>query len=161
MTHCLIAADVKRGKNVVIQAFTNLYGCEIGDETRIATFVEIQKDVIIGKKCKISSHCFICSGVTIGDHCFIGHGVMFINDNFPRSVNQEGELEREEDWSARFVTTEVGSGAAIGSNATILGGVKIGAGALIGAGAVVTRNVPPGATVAGNPAKVLRRGSRP
>lgn len=156
MEFCRIAPDVKLGKNVKIFSFVNLYGCEIGDNTKIGAFVEIQKNVKIGKNCKISSHAFICEGVTIEDNCFIGHGVVFINDNYPRSSNQDGTLEKEEDWEMRFVKTYVGRNVSIGSSATILGGISIGEGALIGAGAVVTRDVPPNTIVAGNPAKILR-----
>jgi acetyltransferase-like isoleucine patch superfamily enzyme len=152
-----IAADVQLGRNVKVYRFVNLYGCSVGDETRIGTFVEIQKGARIGRDCKISSHTFICEGVTIGDGCFVGHGVMFINDNHPRAVNAQGQPESEEDWADRLVTTTVGDRVAIGSGAVILGGVEIGEGALIGAGAVVTRDVPPGAVVAGVPARVLPR----
>lgn len=156
MKYSIIAADVKLGKNVKIFSFANLYGCEVGDETKIGTFVEIQKDSKIGSRCKISSHTFICSGVAIGDNCFIGHGVMFINDNYPRSVNERGEIEGEEDWSGRYAQTTVEDNVSIGSNATILGGIIIGDGALIGAGAVVTKDIPSKAIVAGNPAKVIK-----
>ena len=157
MNLSLISDDVKLGNNVKIFSFTNLYGCEIGDDTKIGTFVEIQKDSKIGSRCKISSHTFICSGVSIGDNCFIGHGVVFINDNNPQSVNQKGIIEVEDDWASRFVKTEVAENVSIGSNATILGAVRIGAGAQIGAGAVVTKDVDPGTTVAGNPARVLNK----
>jgi UDP-2-acetamido-3-amino-2,3-dideoxy-glucuronate N-acetyltransferase len=153
-----IAADVQLGRNVRIYRFVNLYGCSVGDETRIGTFVEIQKGAHIGRNCKISSHTFICEGVTIGDGCFVGHGVLFINDKHPRAVNEEGQPESEEDWADRLVTTKVGDRVAIGSGAIIMGGIEIGAGALIGAGAVVTRDVAPGAVVAGVPARVMRRG---
>jgi UDP-2-acetamido-3-amino-2,3-dideoxy-glucuronate N-acetyltransferase len=153
MKYCLIADDVKLGKNVKIFSFANLYGCDVGDETKIGTFVEIQKDSKIGSRCKISSHTFICSGVTIGSGCFIGHGVMFINDNHPRSINEKGEIEGEKDWSGRYVQTTIGNNVSIGSNATILGGVTVGDGVLIGAGSVVTKDVPPGMIVAGNPAR--------
>lgn len=152
-----IAGDVKLGKNVKMTKFINLYGCEVGDETKIGAFVEIQKNANIGKRCKISSHTFICEGVTIGDNCFIGHSVVFINDNHPRSVNAEGQLENEKDWADRFIQTRIGNNVSIGSNATILGGVTIGDGALIGAGSVVTKDVPPGQVWAGNPAKMLRK----
>jgi acetyltransferase-like isoleucine patch superfamily enzyme len=152
-----IAGDVKLGKNVKMARFINLYGCEVGDETKIGAFVEIQKNANIGKRCKISSHTFICEGVTIGDNCFIGHSVVFINDNHPRSVNVDGQLESEKDWAGRFVATRIGHNVSIGSNATILGGVTIGDGALIGAGSVVTKNIPPGQVWVGNPAKILRK----
>jgi acetyltransferase-like isoleucine patch superfamily enzyme len=149
-----IAPDVKLGRDVKIVDFVNLYGCEIGDETKIGTFVEIQRGVTVGARVKISSHTFICEGVEIEDHVFVGHGVMFINDRFPRSVTATGDLKGKEDWSEE--RTRVCRGASIGSNATILCGVTIGAGAIIGAGSVVTKDVPPRAVVAGNPARVLR-----
>ncbi|MCM8761032.1 MAG: N-acetyltransferase [Candidatus Omnitrophica bacterium] len=152
-----VADDVRLGKGVKLSKFVNLYGCSIGDNTKIGAFVEIQKNASVGKRCKISSHSFICEGVTIEDNCFIGHGVKFINDNYPRAVNSEGELEEEKDWAPRFVKTRVGKGASIGSNATILGGIHIGAGALIGAGSVVTKNVPAGEIWFGNPARRIRR----
>lgn len=154
-----IAPDVKLGQRVKIFAFTNLYGCQIGDDVKIGTFVEIQKGVRVGNRCKISSHSFICEGVTLEDEVFIGHGVMFINDRFPRATTAGGQLQTEADW--KCVPTIVKRGASIGSNATILCGVEIGEGATVGAGSVVTKNVPPGAVVAGNPARVLRgeRGS--
>ena len=155
MKYSLISDNVKLGKNVKVFSFTNLYGCEIGNDTKIGTFVEIQKDSIIGSKCKISSHTFICSGVTIGDSCFIGHGVMFINDNHPRCINTRGEIEVEEDWADRYVKTTIGDNVSIGSNATILGGITIGDGVLIGAGAVVTKDVPARKIVVGNPAKAI------
>jgi acetyltransferase-like isoleucine patch superfamily enzyme len=149
-----IAPDVVFGNNVRIFGFANLYGCEIGDESRIGTFVEIQKQVVIGKRVKVQSHTFICSGVTIEDEAFIGHGVMFINDMFPRSTREGGELQGERDWTC--VPTFVGRRASIGSNATILGGVRIGEQALVGAGAVVTKDVPPYAVVVGNPARIIK-----
>jgi len=149
-----IAPDVKLGRDVKIFAFVNLYGCEIGDETKIGTFVEIQKGVRIGKRVKVSSHTFICEGVTIEDYVFIGHGVMFINDRFPRAANPDGSLQTEADW--QVVPTIIRRGASIGSNATILCGVTIGEGAIVGAGSVVTRDVAPFTVVAGNPARVLR-----
>jgi acetyltransferase-like isoleucine patch superfamily enzyme len=150
-----IAPDVKLGERVKIFSFTNLYGCQIGDDTKIGTFVEIQKGARIGKRCKISSHSFICEGVTLEDEVFIGHGVMFINDRFPRATTAGGQLQTEADW--KCIATVVKRGAAIGSNATILCGVEIGEGATVGAGSVVTKDVPAGAIVAGNPARVLRR----
>ena len=149
-----VAADVKLGENVQLSKFVNLYGCEIGDETKIGAFVEIQKNARVGKRCKISSHSFVCEGVVIEDNAFIGHGVMFINDTYPRATNPDGGLQPEPDW--KVVPTFVGKGASIGSNATILCNVKIGEYAIVGAGSVVTRDVPPSAIVAGNPARVLR-----
>jgi len=151
---CIIAPDVKLGKNVQIYNFVNLYGCEIGDETRIGAFVEIQKNARVGKHCKISSHTFICEGVTIEDEVFIGHGVMFINDSFPRAT-ANGRLQTEADWGVEPIVVK--KGASIGSNATILAKVTIGERAIIGAGSVVTRDVLPDTIVAGNPARVLRR----
>ncbi len=145
-----IAPDVVLGQNVKIYAFVNLYGCEIGDESKIGTFVEIQKGARIGRRVKVSSHSFICEGVTIEDEVFIGHGVMFINDKYPRSTTETGLLQTEADWAC--VPTTIKRGASIGSNATILCGVTIGEGAMVGAGSVVTHDVPAGATVAGNPA---------
>jgi UDP-2-acetamido-3-amino-2,3-dideoxy-glucuronate N-acetyltransferase len=153
-----VAPDVKLGRNVRMFAFVNLYGCEVGDDSKIGTFVEIQKGARIGCRCKISSHTFICEGVTIEDEVFVGHGVTFINDLFPRATAESGQLQTEADWTC--VPTVVKRGASIGSGATILGGVTIGEGALIGAGSVVTRDVPPGSVVAGNPARPLRRGSK-
>lgn len=150
-----IADSVQVGKNVTIQDFTNLYGCSIDDDTRIGPFVEIQKNAFIGKRCKIQSHTFICEGITIEDDCFIGHGVMFINDKYPGSINESGELQTEEDWVV--VPTVVKKGASIGSNATLLCGITIGEGAIVGAGSVVTKDVTPNTTVAGNPAKVIRK----
>jgi UDP-2-acetamido-3-amino-2,3-dideoxy-glucuronate N-acetyltransferase len=143
--------DVEFGSGVIVQAFTNLYGCSIGDDTRIGTFVEVQRGASIGRRCKIQSHTFICDGVEIGDEVFVGHGVMFINDLSPRAATESGELKSEDDWE--LVRTYVEDGAAIGSGAVILGGVRIGAGSLVGAGAVVTRDVPPGAVVVGSPAR--------
>lgn len=154
-----IADDVKLGRNVKLSKFINLYGCEIGDGTKIGAFVEVQKKAVIGRNCKISSHTFICEGVTIADGCFIGHGVVFINDNYPRSVKNDGIMEDDAEWRARFVKTRVGKGAAIGSNATILGSVTIGAGALVGAGSVVTKDIPAGEVWAGNPARRIRKKS--
>ena len=152
--HCQIAPDVKLGRDVDIYHFVNLYGCEIGDGTRIGSFVEVQKGVIVGRHCKVSSHTFICEGVTIEDEVFIGHGVNFINDNYPRAATAGGGLQTESDW--QVMPTVVKRGASIGTGATILGGVEIGAGAIIGAGSVVTKNVPAGMIVAGNPARVIR-----
>jgi UDP-2-acetamido-3-amino-2,3-dideoxy-glucuronate N-acetyltransferase len=149
-----IAPDVKLGRDVKIIDFVNLYGCVIGDETKIGTFVEIQRGVTVGARVKISSHSFICEGVDIEDHVFIGHGVMFINDRFPRAVTAGGELKGKDDWSEE--RTRVCRGASIGSNATILCGVTIGEGAIVGAGSVVTKDVPPRTVAAGNPARVLR-----
>jgi acetyltransferase-like isoleucine patch superfamily enzyme len=146
--------DVDFGEGVVVQAFTNLYGCRIGDGTRIGPFVEIQRGAVIGARCKIQSHTFICDGVSVEDEVFVGHGVLFVNDNRPRATNSRGELQGEEDWT--LVRTVVQNGASIGSGAVILGGIRIGAEALIGAGAVVTRDVDPGTTVGGTPARLLR-----
>ncbi len=149
-----IAPDVKLGQRVKVYAFTNLYGCTIGDDVKIGTFVEIQKGAHIGSRCKISSHSFICEGVTLEDEVFVGHGVTFINDRYPRSTNADGSLQTEADW--RCVSTRVKRGASIGSGATILCGVTIGERALVGAGSVVTKDVPDGAVVAGNPARLLQ-----
>lgn len=149
-----IAPDVKLGDGVKIYAFVNLYGCEIGNGSKIGTFVEIQKGAKIGKHVKISSHTFICEGVTIEDDAFIGHGVMFINDKYPRSTTASGQLQTEDDWVC--TPTFIKRGASIGSNATILCGVTIGEGAIVGAGSVVTRDVPPNTIVAGNPAHLLK-----
>ena len=149
-----IAPDVKLGQRVKIYAFTNLYGCEIGDDTKIGTFVEIQKGVKIGSRCKVSSHSFLCEGVTLEDEVFIGHGVTFINDRFPRATTEQGGLQTEADWAC--VPTTVKKRASIGSGATILCGITIGEGATVGAGSVVTKDVPPGAVVAGNPARPFR-----
>jgi len=150
-----IAPDVKLGRDVRIFAFVNLYGCEIGDETKIGTFVEIQKGVTIGCRCKISSHTFICEGVTIESEVFVGHGVTFVNDRRPRATNEGGGLQTEADWTCE--RTLVKRGASIGSGVTVLGGITIGENAIIGAGSVVTRDVAPGSTVAGNPARPLER----
>src|SRR5581483_5485067 len=152
---CVIAPDVKLGRDVAIYNFVNLYGCEIGDGTKIGTFVEIQKNARVGRNCKISSHSFICEAVTIEDEVFIGHGVIFINDKFPRATNKAGELQTEADWTP--VPTIVKRGASIGSGATILCGVTIGERAIVGAGAVVTKDVPAESTVAGNPATIVPR----
>ena len=151
----IITPDVILGKNVKIYNFVNLYGCEIGDETRIGAFVEIQKNVKIGKRCKIQSHTFICEGVTIENEVMISHGVMFINDPDPRATNVDGSLQTEHDW--KVVPTIVRNNATVGSNATIMCGITIGEGALVAAGAVVTKDVPPNTIVAGNPAKILRK----
>jgi UDP-2-acetamido-3-amino-2,3-dideoxy-glucuronate N-acetyltransferase len=145
--------DVAFGEGVVVGAFTNLYGCSIGAETRIGPFVEIQRGVAVGARCKIQSHTFLCSGVTIEDEVFVGHGVMFINDKRPRATNDAGELQTETDWEP--LDTVVEHGASLGSGAVILGGVRIGAQALVGAGAVVTHDVAPGETVVGNAARQL------
>ena len=153
---CAIADDVVLGRDVRIYNFVNLYGCEIGDETRIGTFVEIQKGARVGARCKISSHTFICEGVRVEDEVFIGHGVQFINDRYPRATNPDGTPQTESDWVLERTT--VRRGASIGTGATILGGIEIGERATVGAGAVVTRDVPAGATVAGNPARILRNG---
>jgi len=150
-----IAPDVKLGKNVKIFAFTNLYGCEIGDETKIGTFVEVQKKARIGKRCKISSHSFICEGVTIEDEVFLGHNVTFINDLFPRATAASGQLQTEADWECR--PTLVKRGASIGSSATLLCGITVGGNAIVGAGSVVTKDVPANTVVAGNPARILRK----
>jgi acetyltransferase-like isoleucine patch superfamily enzyme len=149
-----ISPDVKLGNDVKIYAFVNLYGCEIGDESRVGAFVEIQKGARIGRRVKVSSHSFICEGVTIEDEVFIGHGVMFINDKYPRATTASGQSQTEADWEC--IPTLIKKGASIGSNATILCGVTIGERAIVGAGSVVTRNVPDGAIVAGNPARVVR-----
>lgn len=152
--YCSITPDVKLGKGVKLSKFINLYGCEIGDETKVGAFVEVQKNSTIGKRCKISSHTFVCEGVKIEDNVFIGHGVTFINDTYPRSTTSEGGLQTEKDW--RVETTLVRRGASIGSGATILCNIVIGENAIVGAGSVVTRDVPPNTIVAGNPAKILR-----
>ena len=149
-----IAADVKLGENVKLSKFINLYGCEIGDNTKIGAFVEIQKHATVGKNCKVSSHSFICEGVTIEDNVFIGHSVTFINDSYPRATLGDGPLQTEKDWQVE--RTLVKKGASIGSGSTILCNVVIGENAIVGAGSVVTREVAPNTIVAGNPAKVLR-----
>lgn len=151
---CVIAPDVKLGRDVVVHNFVNLYGCEIGDESRIGSFVEIQKRARIGSRCKISSHSFICEGVTIEDEVFVGHGVVFINDKVPRATTSAGRLQTDDDWKA--IPTIIKRGASIGSGATILCGITIGENAIVGAGAVVTRDVAAGTTVAGNPARVIK-----
>lgn len=149
-----IAADVRMGRNVRIYGFTNLYGCEIGDDVRIGAFVEIQKNARIGSRCKISSHTFICEGVTLEDEVFIGHNVVFTNDLYPRATNEEGQLQTETDW--KCIPTVVKRGASIGSGAVLLCGITVGERAVIGAGSVVTRDVPPNVIVAGNPARIIR-----
>ena len=149
-----IKDDVKLGKDVKLSTFINLYGCEIGDETKIGAFVEIQKNATVGRRCKISSHTFICEGVTIEDNVFIGHGVMFVNDMYPRATAAGGDLQTEQDWKVE--KTLVKQGASIGTGVTVLANVTIGEEAIVGAGAVVTRDVPPRTIVAGNPARVLR-----
>ncbi len=155
MTYLCIADDVKLGKDVRLSKFINMYGCTVGDGTKIGAFVEVQKNAFIGKNCKISSHTFICEGVTIEDNVFIGHGVTFINDSFPRATTGDGKLQTEADWKVE--PTLVKKGASIGSGSTILANVTIGENAIIGAGSVVTKDVPPYAIVAGNPAKVKRK----
>jgi UDP-2-acetamido-3-amino-2,3-dideoxy-glucuronate N-acetyltransferase len=149
-----IASDVKSGKGSRIFSFTNLYGCEVGDDVKIGTFVEIQKGAKIGNRCKISSHSFICEGVTLEDEVFVGHNVTFINDRYPRSTTADGQLQVDADW--KCVPTLVRKGASIGSSATLLCGVTVGEYAIVGAGSVVTKDVPPHSVVAGNPAKVLK-----
>ena len=154
MNNKKITIDVILGKSVILNAFINLYGCQIGDNTKIGTFVEIQKGAKIGKNCKISSHTFICEGVTIEDNVFVGHNVTFINDLYPRATTASGKLQTDEDWTC--IPTLVQKGASIGSSATLLSGITVGENAIIGAGSVVTRDVPPNAIVAGNPAKIIR-----
>jgi acetyltransferase-like isoleucine patch superfamily enzyme len=153
-SYVCIAPDVKLGKGVKLSVFINLYGCEIGDETKIGAFVEVQKNVIIGKRCKISSHTFICEGVTIEDGVFVGHGVTFVNDTYPRAITSDGTLQTADDWHVE--PTLVKSGVSIGSGATILSNVVIGQDAIVGAGSVVTKDVPEGAIVIGNPARFLK-----
>jgi acetyltransferase-like isoleucine patch superfamily enzyme len=149
-----VTPDVKLGVNVKLGKFINLYGCAIGDNTKVGAFVEIQKNALVGKNCKISSHTFICEGVSIEDSVFIGHSVTFINDSYPRSANDDGQLKTEKDW--KLERTLVKQGASIGSGCTILANVTVGENAIVGAGSVVTKDVPPNVIVAGNPAKVLR-----
>jgi acetyltransferase-like isoleucine patch superfamily enzyme len=151
---CSIAPNVKLGEGVKLSKFINMYGCEIGDETKIGAFVEIQKNSSVGRRCKVSSHTFVCEGVTIEDNVFIGHGVTFVNDSYPRATTPEGEIQTESDWKVE--KTVVKRGASIGSGATILSNLVIGENAIVGAGSVVTRDVPANTIVAGNPAKVLR-----
>jgi acetyltransferase-like isoleucine patch superfamily enzyme len=153
--HVCIAPDVKLGRDVKLSKFINLYGCEVGDETKIGAFVEIQKNAVVGKRCKISSHTFICEGVTIEDNVFIGHSVTFINDSYPRATTAEGGLQTEADWKVE--RTLVKKGASIGSGSSILSNITIGENAIIGAGSVVTKDVPANTIVAGNPARVLRQ----
>jgi len=153
--YACVAASVKLGKDVKLGKFINLYGCEIGDETKIGAFVEIQKNASVGRRCKISSHTFICEGVTIEDQVFVGHNVAFVNDSFPRATTASGDLQTAEDWVVE--KTLVKKGASIGSGATILANVTIGERAIVGAGSVVTRDVPPDVIVVGNPARILRR----
>jgi acetyltransferase-like isoleucine patch superfamily enzyme len=152
--HQCVSPDVRLGKDVKLSPFVNLYGCEVGDNTKIGAFVEIQKNAKVGQNCKISSHTFVCEGVSIEDNVFVGHGVVFINDLFPRATTAQGELQTERDWKVE--RTLVKKGASIGSGSTILANVVIGENAMVGAGSVVTRDVPDNAVVAGNPAKVLR-----
>jgi acetyltransferase-like isoleucine patch superfamily enzyme len=151
---CRLLHDVRWGRDVVVQAFTNLYGCRLGDGTRIGPFVEIQRGVVVGERCKIQSHTFICEGVTLGDGVFVGHGVMFVNDKLPRATAEDGALQCDDDWE--LLRTTIADGASLGSGAVVLGGVTVGEGALVGAGAVVTADVAPGAVVAGVPARQLR-----
>ena len=154
MRYSSISEDVQLGENVKLANFVNLYGCSIGDNTKIGTFVEIQKNATIGKYCKIQSHTFICEGVNLEDNVFVGHGVTFINDKYPRATNTKGTLQTEADWKVE--PTLVKKGASIGSGATILGNVTIGENAIVGAGSVVIHDVPDGAVVAGNPARIIR-----
>ena len=153
--HLCIAPDVKLGKNVKLSKFINMYGCEVGDNTKVGAFVEIQKNAQVGKNCKISSHTFICEGVVIEDDVFIGHGVTFINDSFPRATTAGGQLQTESDWKVE--RTLVKRGASIGSGATVLANLTVGENAIVGAGSVVTKDVPANCIVAGNPARVLRK----
>jgi len=155
MNYLCIADDVRLGKNVKLANFINLYGCTIGDNTKIGAFVEIQKNAAVGKNCKISSHTFICEGVTIEDNVFVGHSVTFINDTYPRAITQDGKLQTEADWIVE--STVVKKGASIGSGCTILANITIGENAILGAGSVITKNVPPNTIVTGNPAKILRK----
>ena len=155
MKYCIISEDVKLGKDVKFFSFVNLYGCEIDDRTKIGAFVEIQKGVKIGKDCKISSHTFICEGVTVEDQVFIGHNVTFINDKYPRAINPDGSLQTDDDWIC--VPTLVKKGVSIGSSATILCGVTIGQNAVVGAGSVITKDVPDNVIIAGVPAKIIKK----
>jgi acetyltransferase-like isoleucine patch superfamily enzyme len=154
MKYVCISSDVRLGKNVGLSKFVNLYGCSVGDNTKIGAFVEIQKNVSVGRNCKISSHTFICEGVTIEDNVFIGHNVTFINDKYPRATTPEGAMQTDEDWKVE--PTVVKNGASIGSGSTILSNVTIGENAIVGAGSLVTKNVPPNTIVAGNPSRLLR-----
>jgi len=159
VNYLCIADDVRLGKDVKLSKFINLYGCSVGDNTKIGAFVEIQKNAFVGKNCKISSHTFICEGVTIEDNVFIGHGVTFINDKQPRATTPGGSLQTEADWTVE--PTLVKKGASVGSGCTILSNVTIGENAILGAGSVITKDVPPNAVVAGNPAKIMKKiGSR-
>ena len=155
MSYLSISEDVRLGRDVRLSKFINLYGCAIGDNTKIGAFVEVQKNAAIGRNCKISSHTFICEGVTIEDDVFVGHGVTFVNDTYPRATAADGKLQTEADWAVE--PTLVKKGASIGSGATILANVTIGEKAIVGAGSVVTKDVPPGAIVAGNPSKIIRK----
>jgi acetyltransferase-like isoleucine patch superfamily enzyme len=150
-----VASDVRLGRGVRISGFTNLYGCELGDEVKVGAFVEIQKGAKVGNRCKISSHSFICEGVVLEDEVFVGHNVTFINDRYPRATNADGTLQTEANWEC--VPTRVKRGASIGSGATLLCGITVGERAVVGAGSVVTKDVPPGAVVAGNPARIIRK----
>lgn len=155
MKYITVADDVQLGENVKLANFVNLYGCSIDDNTKIGTFVEVQKNAVIGKNCKIQSHTFICEGVTVEDDVFVGHGVIFINDKYPRSTNGDGNLQSEADW--KVVPTVVKKGASIGSGSTILCNITIGENAIVGSGSVVTKDVPPNMIVAGNPARIVRK----
>jgi acetyltransferase-like isoleucine patch superfamily enzyme len=155
MSNRKIASNVVIGVNVILNDFINLYGCKIDDNTKIGPFVEVQKNAFIGKRCKISSHTFICEGVTIEDDVFVGHGVMFINDKYPKATSEAGELQTDDDWEV--IPILVKQGASIGSNATLVCGITVGSGAIIGAGSVVTRDVPDNTIVAGNPARIIRK----
>lgn len=155
MSNKKIASNVVLGENVILNDFINLYGCKIDDDTKIGPFVEVQKNAFIGKRCKISSHTFICEGVTIEDDVFVGHGAMFINDKYPRATSESGELQTDDDWEV--IPIVVKQGASIGSNATLLCGIIVGSGSIIGAGSVVTQDVPDNTIVAGNPAKIIRK----
>jgi len=157
--HVCISPDVRLGENVKLSKFINLYGCAVGDDTKIGAFVEIQKNASVGNRCKISSHTFICEGVTIEDNVFVGHSVAFINDNYPRSTTTDGQLQTEADWKVE--TTLVKKGASIGSGCTILANVTIGENSIVGAGSVVTRDVPPNSIAYGNPARVHRQVDQP
>src|ERR1035437_50970 len=153
-SHVCIAENVKLGQDVKLSKFINLYGCEVGDETKIGAFVEVQKNATVGKRCKISSHTFICEGVVIEDNVFIGHGVTFINDSYPRATAADGRLQTEADWKVE--RTVIHRGASVGSGVTILSNISVGENAIVGAGSVVTKDVPPNSIVAGNPARILR-----